>query len=51
MANAELIAFHSELLRLSQSHISLIRGGGSRHKVVEIDGLDLDEALARLGLR
>jgi uncharacterized protein (TIGR00251 family) len=50
-ANAALIAFLADTLGVSRSRVSLVRGNASRHKVVEIDGLELDEALSRLGLR
>lgn len=49
-ANTALIAFLADRLRISRSRVSLVRGEASRHKLIEIHGLELDEVLSRLGL-
>ncbi|GAC1627808.1 MAG: hypothetical protein NVS4B2_08310 [Chloroflexota bacterium] len=46
-ANKALIRFLARCLGLSASHIRIVHGGASRHKVVEIDGLD-HEAIASI---
>jgi uncharacterized protein len=47
-ANRELVAFLAESLRVPRSNITLIKGESSRHKLVEIDGLEEDEVQHRL---
>jgi len=47
-ANRELVAFLSRRLAVARSHVSLVQGMGSRHKVVEIEGMSPVEAVARL---
>lgn len=48
-ANLLLIKFLSKKLGVSKSRISLISGGKSRNKVVNIEGLSKDEAASLLG--
>lgn len=50
-ANRELLAFLARELHLPPSHLTILRGEGSRHKVIEVDGLSEVEALRRLGLQ
>jgi len=47
-ANKELMAFLASRLGVAPSRLRLVRGAGSRHKVVEIEGLTRELALARL---
>jgi uncharacterized protein (TIGR00251 family) len=47
-ANKALIRFLSAHLGVPPSHVSLVRGAGSRRKVVEVTGLSTEEALVRL---
>ncbi|MDQ2745225.1 MAG: DUF167 domain-containing protein [Chloroflexota bacterium] len=47
-ANHELAAFLARRLDVTRSHVLLIQGMGSRHKVVEIEGMSRVEAVARL---
>lgn len=47
-ANAELVAFLSRMLGIPPSRITLLRGGASRHKVIEVDGMDVVEIRRRL---
>lgn len=47
-ANEELIDFLSEALGISRREVTLVSGEKSRDKLVEIAGLDLDEAISRL---
>jgi uncharacterized protein (TIGR00251 family) len=48
-ANDALAGFLAERLSLPRRAVALVHGGKSRHKVVRIDGLTLDEAKRRLG--
>lgn len=47
-ANRELIAFLSQLLGVSQSTITILKGHTARHKVVAIKGLSQEEVMKRL---
>jgi len=47
-ANKELIAFLSQLLGVSQSTLTLLKGHTTRNKVVAIDGLSQEEVTKRL---
>ncbi|WP_396594674.1 DUF167 family protein [Brevundimonas sp. R86498] len=47
-ANAALILLLAKALGLSRSSVSLARGGQSRLKMVEVEGLDDTELRARL---
>jgi uncharacterized protein (TIGR00251 family) len=47
-ANKELIAFLSEVTGVSKSHISILKGGAARHKLVCIKGLSREEVIGRL---
>ncbi len=49
-ANQALVAFLSQRLKLSKSQVHLAKGESSRHKTVEIKGLNREQLLARLGL-
>jgi len=49
-ANEELIRFLADRLKVPQSAVTILRGAGSRHKRVQIRGLDPGVALARLEL-
>ena len=47
-ANKELIAFLSQLLDVSKSAITVLKGHTTRHKVVAIVGLSQAEVMKRL---
>lgn len=47
-ANAAVVEFMSDLLGVPRRQVTLARGTSSRGKVVEIEGLSLAEAEARL---
>ena len=47
-ANEELIAFLSEVLGISKSSISIVRGHVRRNKVIAVDGLTQVEVMRRL---
>lgn len=49
-ANRALITFLAKTLRLKKTEVLLVTGEKSRTKVLELSGLTLDEARARLGL-
>jgi len=48
-ANRALVEFLAEALGLRRAAISLIRGASSRHKLVEVEGLEATEIRQRLG--
>lgn len=48
-ANDEVLALLAGTLRLPRSAVRLVSGAGSRDKVVELDGIDVEEAERRLG--
>ena len=47
-ANAELLRFLSEVLGVSKSYLTLIKGKSSRSKLVAVDGLSEQDITARL---
>jgi len=47
-ANAAVIALLSERLGVSRQKLRIVRGAASRDKVVEVEGLEPEELLARL---
>lgn len=47
-ANAALEALVARALGLSRSQVSVARGGASRLKALEVEGLSLEEIRARL---
>jgi len=47
-ANAACLAFLADLLDLPQSHLEILTGAHSRHKVIRISGLTPEEVHARL---
>lgn len=47
-ANRELIAFLSQLLGVSQSTLTIVKGHTTKNKVVAIDGLSQEEIMKRL---
>jgi uncharacterized protein (TIGR00251 family) len=47
-ANKELVDFLSDLLDIKKSRIAISRGQTSHNKVIEIEGLSLEEVLSRL---
>lgn len=52
-ANEELISFFSKFLGVSKSSIQVLRGGQSRKKVIEVEGVslaDLTTLLLKKGL-
>ncbi|MEQ8200826.1 MAG: DUF167 domain-containing protein [Syntrophomonadaceae bacterium] len=50
-ANSALIDFLSARLKIPRKDISLVKGDTSRHKIIEIAGLDPDQLLARLDIK
>jgi uncharacterized protein YggU (UPF0235/DUF167 family) len=48
-ANAAVARLLAETLAVPPSSVRLMRGGGSREKLFEVDGLDEGELLRRLG--
>ena len=50
-ANEALVVLLADVLRLRRSDVELVLGAGSRHKVVEVRGLELEELGRRLALR
>ncbi len=49
-ANAELVRFLAEKLRVPRGAVTLSAGGRSRRKLVHLAGVTLDDARSRLGL-
>ena len=49
-ANRELIAFLSEILRVSKSSLRIIKGQTSRNKVIAIEGLSQEDITKRLNI-
>ncbi len=47
-ANRELIAFLSQKLGISKSSVTIVRGHTSRNKIIDIDGLSLEDITKRL---
>ena len=47
-ANEALVAFLADTLDLPKRAVTLIRGQTSRHKVLRLEGLTLQEAVTRL---
>lgn len=50
-ANAAVIEFFSEILKLSKSRLEILRGDQSRMKVLLIRGLSLEQVKAALKLK
>lgn len=48
-ANAAVVKVLAKALALPPSAVTIVSGLTSRHKTVEVDRLDLPEALSRLG--
>lgn len=46
-ANRELLAFLAKQLEVPPSRVSLFHGASSRHKVVEVDGMSVEEVRGR----
>jgi uncharacterized protein (TIGR00251 family) len=47
-ANRELIDLLSRALGVSRSAVSIVRGQTSRHKAIEVEGMDREEIIRRL---
>lgn len=47
-ANEALLRFLAETLDVPPRCVSLVRGGSSRHKLVRVDGLSMEQARERL---
>jgi uncharacterized protein (TIGR00251 family) len=47
-ANEAVLALLAETLALPRANVSLVSGAGSRHKTVELSGLEPDEIERRL---
>ena len=47
-ANAALEAFLAEQLHVPKNSVRIVHGAASRDKLVEVEGLSLEEALRRL---
>jgi hypothetical protein len=48
-ANADVCATVAKALGVPKSRVSVVRGQGSRHKELEIEGVSADEMTAALG--
>lgn len=48
-ANAAVIELVAKSLRIGKNAVAIVRGQSSREKTLSIQGLDLDEAMSRLG--
>lgn len=48
-ANKELIDFLSEILDVSKSHISIVKGATSHRKLVAVEGLTAEQVNDRIG--
>ena len=48
-ANEAVLRLLADRLDLARSRLALVRGGASRDKLVEVEGLSADELRARLG--
>ena len=48
-ANEAVLQLLAVRLNLARSRLALVRGGASRDKLVEVEGLSADELRARLG--
>ena len=48
-ANEAVLQLLAGRLNLARSRLALVRGGASRDKLVEVEGLSADELRARLG--
>ncbi|MGA7731767.1 MAG: DUF167 domain-containing protein [Chloroflexia bacterium] len=49
-ANKALVEFLAKVLGVPRSAVALLAGESSRHKVVSVAGVALDDALRRLGI-
>lgn len=49
-ANEELVRFLARLLDVPRSRISLVAGGASKHKLVQVEGITLASTLSKLRL-
>ena len=49
-ANEELVLFLARFLDVPRSRISLVAGGASKHKLVQVEGITLASALSKLRL-
>ena len=47
-ANEALVALLARRLRVSKGSVTIVRGHRSRDKLVDVNGLTVDEALSRL---
>ena len=47
-ANEALVALLASRLRVSKGSVTIVRGHRSRDKLVDVNGLTVDEALSRL---
>jgi hypothetical protein len=48
-ANASLIEFLARELGVAKTCVTIVRGQRSRQKLIEIEGLEYDQVIARLG--
>ena len=48
-ANRDMLKYLAKRLRIAPSDVTILRGDSSRHKVVQITELDLQEVMRRLG--
>ena len=49
-ANEAVVRFLAEALDCPRSHVELVRGQTSRHKLVRLHGLSAEAVLAKLGV-
>lgn len=47
-ANEELLRFLAKVLDIPKSRVELVRGGASRHKIIRVMGLHIDDVAERL---
>jgi uncharacterized protein (TIGR00251 family) len=47
-ANRHVTKLIARTLRVPQSRVSIVRGAGSRHKVVDVDGMTREQILSRI---
>lgn len=49
-ANQSLIAFLADVFSVPKRNVSIIKGDTSRNKIVEIQGIDKEQAIKTIGL-
>ena len=49
-ANEEIVKFLARALRVGRTAVRIVSGDGGKRKVVEVDGVSAEDAIAALGL-